>query len=322
MTVSVIVPVYNGSRFLEGCISALEAQTYRDFEALFVVDSKTDDDSAEIIRSNSGRLPSVRVIIQNDGDRVSGARNIGISEATGDLIWFLDVDDWPYPDFLSELVRIQSETGADMVFCNHIQLMERKVPEQPEGEYRVSVESGADAVAEFTRYPVYPWSRIQRRSIFDDGRALFHNHLTAEDIEQTIRSLALSEKVAYYNRPLYVYYKVEGSFSHNNRSREAEAINEIGRRSLDFVSEVRPESYDRFKVHMLERVMRQMSFAPYGEFKKAYASSVAHEILGTVGDRTMEMNVFSRSKLLYYIALLPFTHWLWDGRTGLWDKGA
>lgn len=318
MKVTVAVAVYNGSTHIPGCIACLSEQVYRDFEVVFVVDSKTTDNSVELIEEGASSLPSCRVVIQNDSDRLGGARNIGIREASGELIWFLDVDDHPYPDFLSELVRIQGETGADIVFCNHIQLTERAVPPEPSGEFRVEVVSASDAVADFTRFPVYSWSRIQRRSIFKSGDAFFINRPAAEDVEQTIRSLAVSDRVCYYGKPLYVYYKVGGSATNANRAKEARAMEDTARSTLDFVRSRCPESYDRFKVRILERLMRQMAFVPYGEYKRVYESSIAHQVLQDVDDRTMEMNVFSRSRSLYYLALYPFTHWIWDRRTGPW----
>ena len=318
MKVTVAVAVYNGSTHIPGCIACLSEQVYRDFEVVFVVDSKTTDNSVELIEEGASSLPSCRVVIQNDSDRLGGARNIGIREASGELIWFLDVDDHPYPDFLSELVRIQGETGADIVFCNHIQLTERAVPPEPSGEFRVEVVSASDAVADFTRFPVYSWSRIQRRSIFESGDAFFINRPAAEDVEQTIRSLAVSDRVCYYGKPLYVYYKVGGSATNANRAKEARAMEDTARSTLDFVRSRCPESYDRFKVRILERLMRQMAFVPYGEYKRVYEGSIAHQVLQDVDDRTMEMNVFSRSRSSYYLALYPFTHWIWDRRTGSW----
>ena len=318
MKVTVAVAVYNGSTHIPGCIACLSEQVYRDFEVVFVVDSKTTDNSVELIEEGASSLPSCRVVIQNDSDRLGGARNIGIREASGELIWFLDVDDHPYPDFLSELVRIQGETGADIVFCNHIQLTERAVPPEPSGEFRVEVVSASDAVADFTRFPVYSWSRIQRRSIFESGDAFFINRPAAEDVEQTIRSLAVSDRVCYYGKPLYVYYKVGGSATNANRAKEARAMEDTARSTLDFVRSRCPESYDRFKMRILERLMRQMAFVSYGEYKRVYEGSIAHQVLQDVDDRTMEMNVFSRSRSLYYLALYPFTHWIWDRRTGPW----
>ena len=320
VSVTITVAVYNGSKHLEGCIASIASQTYRDFEVLFVVDSKTDDDSVEIIERLSVDLPSSRIVIQEDKDRLSGARNIGIKEAKGDIIWFLDVDDHPYPTFLEDLVRIMDENDADMVFCNHFQECDPIVPEIEDRDYGIEVYDGHSAVGRFSELPVYSWSRIQRASIFESGDAFFYNHGAAEDIEQTIRSLAVSDRVVYYGKPLYVYYKLGGSATQAHRGAEAESIENTARRMSEFVRERCPDQYDGFRRRMLERLMRQMAFVGYKEYKRVYSGSIAHEFLREIDDRTMEMRVFSMSKTLYYLILLPFTRKIWDGKTGPWGR--
>lgn len=320
MTVSVAVAVYNGSRHIRKCIECLCDQTYRDFEVLFVVDSKTNDDSLEILESEMGRLPAARVIIQEDKDRLAGARNIGIREAKGDIIWFLDVDDHPMPMFLEDLVRIMGETGADMVFCNHFQVTDGSIPEIPKAEYSIRTYDDYSALKSFTELPVYSWSRIQRTSLLADGRAMFYNHPSAEDIEQTVKSLALARKVVYYNKPLYVYFKVGQSLTSQNRSKDAASIESTARRTMDFIREVRPECMPEFERGMLERLMRQMAFVSYREYCRTYEDSIAHKMLGDIPDKSMEMKVFKTSRALYFLALYPFTRWIWDGRSGPWDR--
>ena len=66
--------------------------------------------------------------------------------------------------------------------------------------------------------------------------------------------------------------------------------------------------------------MRQMAFVGYKEYKRVYSGSIAHEFLREIDDRTMEMRVFSMSKTLYYLILLPFTRKIWDGKTGPWGR--
>ena len=101
-SVTVTVPVYNSSGFIDDCLDNLFKQTYDIFEAIFVVDKRTTDDSEEKLRKRSVQYNNIRIIIQTDEKGLAGARNIGIEEARGDIIWFLDVDDFPHPDFLKE----------------------------------------------------------------------------------------------------------------------------------------------------------------------------------------------------------------------------
>ncbi len=90
-TVSVIMPVFNGERFLDKAISSVAQQDFGDWE-LIVVNDGSEDDSLKIAESWSGRDRRIRVISgQNQG--VAEARNKGITQARGKYIAFLDADD-------------------------------------------------------------------------------------------------------------------------------------------------------------------------------------------------------------------------------------
>lgn len=321
MLVTVAVAVYNGARFIPECIRCLSEQTYRDFEVLFVVDAKTTDESVELIESLGVDLPESRVIIQNDKDRLSGARNIGIRESRGSVIWFLDVDDHPYPDFLSVLVGVMNDRDADIVMCNSIHIRERTVPPESTRDYGILEMTGAEAVGRYTELPVYSWARIQRKSIFENGDSLFVMYPSMEDLPQTIIELANAQKVCYVGKPLYVYYKIQGSATFTNRSTEVEVIDKISRRTVQYVREKQPEAYPAFSRSMLERLMRHLTFCTYKEYKRVRAISIADELLSQVEDKSFEMKVFERIPALYYMILYPFSHFIWDRKDGLWDKG-
>jgi GT2 family glycosyltransferase len=89
--ISVIIPVYNGARFLEEAIGNILGQNYDALEMIVIDDGSTDDIAAVL-----GRLPVDVRYFRQDNAGAAGARNRGIKDASGDLIAFLDVDDlWP-----------------------------------------------------------------------------------------------------------------------------------------------------------------------------------------------------------------------------------
>lgn len=319
MRVTVTVPVLNGSEYLEGCIDSLKDQTFKDFEIIFVVDDRTDDDSIDVIEKLCKGMDH-RIVIQTERTGLAGARNIGIDEARGEIIWFLDVDDHPYGTFLEEMVSILDRNDADIVFCNHFEYCKRIVPEIPEHDYAEKTIEKGYALSNFIELPVYSWSRIQRRSLFDDGRARFIHRPAAEDIEQTIRSIAVADKICYYDKPLYVYYKSDKTAVKRNRNKEIESIEASARSIIGFLDDFGIHYDDTFKVHLAERIMRQSAFARYREFSRSYRNSYAHILINGLKTKTREMKVYSFSKTLYYIALYPFTHHKWDRKEGLWGN--
>ena len=94
-TVSIILCVYNGRRFLDDMIRHIEAQTFTDFEIIFVVDKRSDDGSREYIEKYCSKERGASMVIQERRSRLGGAKNLGIENAKGKYLWFPDVDDIP-----------------------------------------------------------------------------------------------------------------------------------------------------------------------------------------------------------------------------------
>lgn len=114
--VSVVVPCYNGGRFLPRLLDSLARQTFRDFEIVVVDDGSTDAATKDALDALD---PSVRVIHQpNKG--LSAARNAGIAAARADLVLTLDCDDMFQPPFLTEAVALIRAAPADvaLVLCH------------------------------------------------------------------------------------------------------------------------------------------------------------------------------------------------------------
>lgn len=107
--VSIIMPVYNASRFLREAVDSVLGQSYRNFEFL-AVDDGSKDNSLALLQSYSD--PRMRVITQmNQGANV--ARNLGLTESKGEYIKFVDADDLLYPDALAQQVEQMLTLGAN-----------------------------------------------------------------------------------------------------------------------------------------------------------------------------------------------------------------
>ncbi|WP_425252254.1 glycosyltransferase family 2 protein [Janthinobacterium sp. NFX145] len=102
MLCSVIVPLYNKGPYIEAALASVLAQTHADWEVV-VVDDGSSDDGAQRVRACADAR--VRLVSQANGG-VSRARNRGIQEARGELICFLDADDWYGPVYLETMVAM------------------------------------------------------------------------------------------------------------------------------------------------------------------------------------------------------------------------
>lgn len=100
--VSVIIPVYNGARFLPKTLASVSEQTWGDVEVVAVDDGSTDN-SVEILKTLEG---SVRIVQQENCGNVGRVRNTGIEHAHGEFIAFLDQDDWWLPEKLERQIEV------------------------------------------------------------------------------------------------------------------------------------------------------------------------------------------------------------------------
>jgi glycosyltransferase involved in cell wall biosynthesis len=106
--VSVVLPCFNGERFLEQALESVLAQTFRGWE-LLVVDDGSTDGSADIARAFARRHPDKIRYLEHEGHvnlGMSASRNRGIREAAGQYVAFLDADDMWFPTTLDEQVAI------------------------------------------------------------------------------------------------------------------------------------------------------------------------------------------------------------------------
>jgi len=111
---SVIIPNYNGLRYLPACLNALRQQTYRDFETIVVDDCSTDE-SVAYIKNN---FPDVRVIaLEKNGGFAHGV-NTGIRAAQGDVVVLLNNDTEADAHWLAEIARtLEANPNAGIVAC-------------------------------------------------------------------------------------------------------------------------------------------------------------------------------------------------------------
>jgi glycosyltransferase involved in cell wall biosynthesis len=113
--VSIIIPVYNSEKYLHQCIDSVLAQTFSDFEIIFVDDGSTDA-SCEVISGYASTEKRMKFVRQeNQGAGV--ARNVGLDCARGAYIMFLDSDDWFDVELISKMLRCIKSTNSDICIC-------------------------------------------------------------------------------------------------------------------------------------------------------------------------------------------------------------
>lgn len=211
---SIIMPVYNTSKYVVDSIRSVVDQTSRDWELIVLVDASPDE-SLLCINKYLAAHPDdrVRVFENHINQGVSNTRNRGLDEARGEWIAFLDSDDKYHPHFLSAMHSVLNENEADLAVCGHTLVRDdgshRMRFPVTEGTY-----SGKDAALLHLqdRLSPYVWDKVIKRSVIEKHR--FVDGLRRG--EDTVMSMSLylsSERVVVVPSCLYLYTVVPNSAS-------------------------------------------------------------------------------------------------------------
>ena len=122
--ISIIVPVYNVENYLGKCLDSLINQTYKDIEIICINDGSTDN-SLNILREYE-QIDSRIIIIDQKNGGLSDARNIGLKEAAGEYIMFVDSDDWIDLETCQKALEAMLKYSTDIVMWSYIREYENK----------------------------------------------------------------------------------------------------------------------------------------------------------------------------------------------------
>ncbi len=259
VTVSIVVPLFNSSNYIYECIRHIKQQSYKNVEIVFVVDARSDDGTIKKAYEYSKTMENLKIVEQRDDKRSGGARNIGLDSATGDYVWFMDVDDCPSPFFISEMLDIALEHDCEVVACNHYYSYRSMVITPPDRDYRIEELDGKEAVRDVClgKIAIPSWNKLFKRSFLNENNIRFISYLS-EDYDHTIRSFITAKKVVYYNKPLYTYVLAEGSRSANVGDKIAAADVRETMRAAEDLKE-RKDEYDRFCAQAFRHLLHSMT---------------------------------------------------------------
>lgn len=114
---SVIVPMYNVEKYLKTCVESIETQTYTPIE-IILVDDGSKDSTLRVANNLAAQFDNIKIYSQSNQGQ-GAARNNGLSHANGDLIAFLDSDDFIEPDMMKTLVDMVDNNNLDFAECSY-----------------------------------------------------------------------------------------------------------------------------------------------------------------------------------------------------------
>jgi len=194
MRVSVIIPVYNAAPFLDECLTSLFCQNMDDVEIICVDDGSTDK-SADILSAWCTRKKNIRVFYQENAGQ-GAARNLGIKEARGEYLIFVDADDILLPGAIALL--LSQVSSAQVIAFNHTTFVSNKPT--------ISFAKGcAQQVPRevLLRQMGVVWNKMVRRDWWSANRIYFKHGVIFEDIPVHWKLILLPEYIVYLPATLY-----------------------------------------------------------------------------------------------------------------------
>lgn len=220
--VSIIVPVYKVEAYLEECIKSILNQSYENFE-LILVDDGSPDQCGTICDRWASTDHRVKVIHKANGG-LSDARNVGIDAAKGELITFIDSDDFISKNYLEALVIKQQECQADIVQGEMTQDCKELGTVNSLGQEILTPEEAFRQLLQYRRVKVYACCKLYKKSLFTDSNIYYPVGRLNEDCATTYKLILHSKKIALLEDVIYFYRKTPNSILNSEFSSKRMAL--------------------------------------------------------------------------------------------------
>lgn len=228
MKLSIIVPIYNVSDYLEECLDSIYSLKEQDYEVILVNDGSTDN-SLEIITHYYVKFPEKTIVINQENRGLSGSRNSGLQCASGEYIAFIDSDDIvdasQFEHFVKSVIQDDLDIGLgeysrligdELILTKSIQkrLNKSKVQFLQDGQNFMN--HFIEPVTNNVR--VETWVNLYKRDFLMKNNLSFVEKLLHEDTLFFFRAFSIAKKVKYYPIVFYWYRERSGSIMANASS--------------------------------------------------------------------------------------------------------
>lgn len=293
--ISIIVPIYNVSQYLDECVDSIVNQTYRNIEIILVDDGSTDDSGTkcDAWQTKDNRI---KVLHKKNGG-LSDARNEGLKLSIGSYVMFIDSDDVIHSMMCEILLKAIRHGNAQVSVCAyneyHYQNLSDIVPSEMEFYYYEKKDALNVMMNPTNSFNVVAWNKMYWRRLLEDNP--FPVGKIHEDMHVMPKIIYAATKVAYTSVPLYFNRSNPNSITRRkyslNRLDEIEGVE----RMLRFYSDINcEEALKRTQRVMLWKTLdHQMYLSAYFPNDKLHYNEVRSkflEVFDNVGSHDLLSN--------------------------------
>ncbi|MCB6561724.1 glycosyltransferase family 2 protein [Gordonibacter urolithinfaciens] len=210
---SVIIPVHNAQDHLAQCIESVMCQTMSDIE-IICIDDGSSDLSLRILQEYQCEDQRI-IVIEQDNRGGGAARNVGLSQAQGTYLAFLDADDYYEPSMLEKCTTLLDSTGADIAVCRSLTYdMQTGLSHEADWTYKVdripqkqpfSYVDMPDDI--FNTFANVPWNKVFRRSFVEENNLKFQEIRRTNDLFFVCSALVMAKGIVTIDEHL-VHYRI------------------------------------------------------------------------------------------------------------------
>lgn len=221
---------YNSALYLRRAMDSIDAQTYRDFDVLCIVEESSDN-SLSICRNWAEKKSNIKVVSLPKSGSGSCSRNYAIEHAKGEYIVFIDGDDWIVVDMLEQLECKLQDTGDVDILAFAAVTTEQDIIDIRKAPFITnftpsddnSTFTGLEAIRKTRKnggsFRGYTWINIYRTHFLIDNKLFQKPGVIFEDAEWMTRTWYFAKKFAYLHAKLYIYRRNKASIMSESSSR-------------------------------------------------------------------------------------------------------
>lgn len=228
MKFSIILPVYNVEKYLRPCVDSILSQSFKDYE-IILVDDGSKDSSGKICDEYSSKYAFVNTIHKSNGG-LSDARNVGLRQAKGEYVFFIDSDDYLIDENVLQRISQKLKYNPDVVAFKSIKWFETN-GELSHTTTDLSVSDDRLAACEKyielidkDSYSNSAWSKVIKRALLVDNNIEFEKGLLGEDNDWYYKVIGVLSSVELIDEPLYVYRQRAGSITKTYKNKNLEHL--------------------------------------------------------------------------------------------------
>ena len=231
--VTISIPIYNCEKHLINCLQSVVNQQYKNLEIQLVDDLGNDNSmqlAEDFIQKHSDF--NFKILKNEKNSGLSVVRNVGIDNAEGKYIFFLDSDDEITPNCISKMVEIAEREQVEMV-CGNVKTIKLEFKEEIDAfrlqNMKEKIIGNTEIFENFIqgKFPVPSWNKLILVDFLRQNKLYFKEGLFAQDDLQTFITILKLNSVCFLKEVTYLYYLHQNSVIHNRNRKHFKNWNTI-----------------------------------------------------------------------------------------------